>query len=216
MPTIPGSASQRTVSLMMLLAIAVFAAYPKTENVPLAQPLRNVPAQFGSWTAVRDTPVESDVLEVLKADDTLSRYYADSSQRAVHLLVVFFKSQSTGVAPHSPKNCLPGAGWTPSRSEIVRLPVDGGEPIEVNRYVIEKGNQRSVVLYWYQSAHRVVASEYWARLYTIFDAVRYRRSDTSMVRVVTGVEDDGVEAAEQRAARFAAAVFMPLKTYLPR
>lgn len=210
------SPSQRAVSLMLLVAIALYAAYPKAENVPLAQPLKNVPAQFGGWAMLRETPVESDVLEVLKADDTLSRYYAQSPAHPVHLLVVFFKSQSSGVAPHSPKNCLPGAGWTPSKSAIVQLPVSGASPIPVNQYLIEKGNQKSVVLYWYQSAHRVVASEYWARLYTILDSVRYRRSDTSMVRVVVAVDDDGVEAAERRAHQFVATFFTPLKNYLPR
>ncbi len=211
-PTTP----QKIVTLLLLAAIALFASIPKNEAVPLARPLKDVHAQFGDWRMVKETQIESEVLDVLKADDTLSRTYVRGPQESAHLLVVFFKSQSSGVAPHSPKNCLPGSGWVPSRNAIEMLDIPGREPISVNSYVVAKGPAKSVVMYWYQSPHHVAASEYWAKLYTIAESVRYRRSDTSMVRVTVSVRDEGVEAAEAQARDFIRAFFVPLREYLPR
>jgi len=208
---------EKIVTGLMLACIAVYAAYPKTERIPLAAPLKAIPISLGDWRMVNETPIEDQVLEVLKADDTLSRNYVGPGNQGAHLLVVFFKSQSTGVAPHSPKNCLPGSGWMRIQSGEVEITIPGtGERIEVNKYIVAKGPAKSVVLYWYQSAHRVVASEYWAKLYTIADSVRYRRSDTSMVRVVVPVRSESEAQGVETAVGFVQAAYPVLRSYLPR
>jgi EpsI family protein len=94
---------------------------------------------------------------------------------------------------------------------------DAPDPeIVVNRYVVQKGLDRQLVLYWYQSHGRVVASEYWGKFYLIRDAVRLNRTDGALVRVITPVGDDGDEArAEQTAIRFVKALFPVLGSYLP-
>ena len=123
---------------------------------------------------------------------------------------------------HSPLNCLPGAGWIPDRrsprSTITAL--DGASKttraIVVNRVVIEKGLDRQMVLYWYQSHGRVIASEYWGKIYTVVDAVRYNRTDAALIRVITPLGDQSSEeAAEARAVRFVQALFPQLSRYLP-
>jgi EpsI family protein len=122
--------------------------------------------------------------------------------------VAYFQSQRTGQMPHSPKNCLPGAGWMPSESRIVSMNVPGvAQPIEMNRYVVAKGEDRSVVLYWYQSRDRVIASEYRARFYTVADAIRYNRT--------VPVRGNQVEAAVATAQDFVAAFFLRLRQHLP-
>ena len=86
---------------------------------------------------------------------------------------------------------------------FTRGPIAGRpEPIEVNRYIVARRDQRSVVLYWYQAHNRVVASEYWGKIYTVIDSVRLRRSDGAMVRVtvpITGSEEKAVQAASELA-----------------
>src|SRR5437764_222725 len=77
----------------------------------------------------------------------------------VDLFVAFFKSHRARVTPHSPKVCLPGNGWTPESSTTISVKVPGEDsPISVNRYVVTHQEERSLVLYWYQNAHRVMAS----------------------------------------------------------
>jgi EpsI family protein len=90
--------------------------------------------------------------------------------------------------------------------------------MEVNRYVVRKGLDTQMILYWYQSHGRVIASEYWSRLFLIRDAVRLNRTDGSMVRVIAPVLPDaenGEAAAEQTAAQFIKSLFPLLNDYLP-
>src|SRR5512140_2979007 len=156
-----------------------------------------VQAAIGGWRLGQEGVIEKEVRDVLQADDLLSRTYVHAeSQNVASLFVAYFRSQRTGVAPHSPKNCLPGSGWVPSESSIVPIAVPGrAEPIPVNLYLVSKGDAQSVVLYWYQSRGRAVASEYSAKIYTVLDAIRFNRTDTALVRVVVPVTGGGQDAA---------------------
>ena len=161
------------------------------------------------------------MLKVLGVDDYLSRVYYRSDRAAVGLYMGYYASQRQGDTIHSPLNCLPGAGWEPlSQGRLTIANVDGrGNDITVNRYVVQKGLDRQLVLYWYQSHGRVVASEYTSKLYLIHDAIRLNRTDGSMVRVIApirhGATDDGA-AADQLAQAFVRVLFPPLPAYLPK
>ena len=205
------------LSLVLVAQALVFYAFSGMENVPTPRPLREAPAQFGNWTMASEGVIEQEVRDVLRADDIVSRIYAQSgSGRVASLFVAYFKSQRTGQAPHSPKNCLPGAGWVPSASEAVRIPVAGrAEPIQVNRYIVSKGDEKSVVIYWYQTRDRVIASEYEAKFYLVADSIRYHRSDTALVRVVTPVRNNDEEGATNAAVEFVQSFFAPLRQFLP-
>ena len=123
------------------------------------------PGSSDRWTMQQEGVVEKEIQDVLKADEFLTRSYVSvAAAKAAHFFVAYFHSQRTGQTPHSPKNCLPGSGWIPSVSDVIHIPFQGRtEPIETNRYVVAKGDQKSLVLYWYQSRDRVVASEYKAK-----------------------------------------------------
>jgi EpsI family protein len=204
------------LSILLLGEAALFYAYPKRELVPVMPPMQEAPRSAGGWRVTHEFPIETEVQELLKADDTLSRAYASPEGGNVSLFIALFKSQRAGVAPHSPKVCLPGSGWVPSESSTVALALAGWpEPVPANRYVVSRGENRSLVLYWYQSAARVVANEYAAKLYTVLDGLRYRRSDTSLVRVIVPLGADGTEAAQAQALQFLQAVYPGLRPYLP-
>ena len=207
----------RLLTALLLLQIAGFVAVSRRETVPMARPLDQFPSQLGAWSLVQEAEVDRETMEVLRADDVLSRTYADPAQgRAASLFVAYFKSQRTGQAPHSPKNCLPGSGWTPSESDVLAIPVVGRhQPILVNRYVVSKGEEKSVVLYWYQSRDRVIASEYRAKFYLVADAIRYNRTDTALVRVVVPVAGNETATATTTAEEFVQAFFMALRRHLP-
>lgn len=198
-------------------ALGAFLLANRTEYQPTPLPLTALASQLGPWKMVGEYPIEKEVQDVLQATDTLNRIYQDtSSPGGVSLFVAFFKSQRTGVAPHSPKNCLPGNGWVPERSEIVRYPVPGSaEGIEVNQYIVQKGDTKNVVVYWYQSHGRVVASEYKAKFFVLADAIAKNRSDTALVKVIAPVVNDDVPAALAHAQRFVASAFGPISQGLP-
>lgn len=106
------------------------------------------------------------------------------------------------------------------RRDRIQLPLvrDGGteEMVEINRLTIQKGLERQVVLYWYQSHNRIIASEYLGKIYTVLDAIRYNRTDAALVRIISPVISSGTEADSERAATdFAQAILPILGWYLP-
>jgi EpsI family protein len=205
------------LTVLLLVQAVVFYSISHGESVPITHPLAEFPRQVGDWQLAQEGVIEREVLDVLRADDTVSRVYMNADKtEAASFFVAYFKSQRTGQAPHSPKNCLPGAGWVPSRSGYLEVKVPGqAEPIEVNRYVVSRGDEKSVVLYWYQTSRRVIASEYKAKVWLVLDAIRYNRTDTAMVRVVVPGQRKTDEEATAIATQFIQALFQPLRQFLP-
>ena len=182
----------------------------------LPKKLADFPQMAGNWKGV-DVPLEEGVEEVLGATDLLSRIYVGPQERNnLGLFVAFFASQRKGGAIHSPKNCLPGAGWSVVSGNIIPISMPGyPEPVMVNRYVVQKGRDKQVVLYWYQSQGRIVASEYSAKMYLIWDAATRNRTDGALVRVVSPVIGGDETAALKRAVSFIQEIAPPLQSYLP-
>jgi EpsI family protein len=181
-------------ALFLVQGAAFYGIAGRVETLPSPPPLARFPSVIGEWHMLRDGVIEQDERDVLRADDYLTRQYAALGGKEASLFVAFFRSQRAGQTPHSPKNCLPGSGWTWSISDTIRANIRGrAQPIEINRYIVSKDAERAVVLYWYQSRDRVVASEYRAAAFTAWDALRYNRTDTELVRVVTPATQNGVD-----------------------
>jgi EpsI family protein len=210
-----GSRSMRVLSVALMVQAAVFFGFSRKEDVPNPRPLKEFTTSAGQWTLLQEGVIDRQTLEVLAADDTLSRQYVNRDRTvAAGLFVAFFKTQRTGQMPHSPKNCLPGAGWVPSESGKMTIQVSANQGIEVNRYLIARGEDRSLVIYWYQTRDRVIASEYKARVYLVADAIRYNRTDTALVRVTVPLRGD-LAQAEAAAVDFVKTFFGPLRQQLP-
>jgi EpsI family protein len=207
----------RILTLVLVVQAGLFYASSRAEIVPNIRPLRDFPRQLSGWTMAQEGYVDDETQAVLRADDTLTRTYRSPKfPLAPSLFVAFFKTQRTGKAPHSPKNCLPGSGWEREQEGYLDVTIPGlAEPIHVNRYLVAKGEEKSLVLYWYQTQNRVVASEYKAKIVTVEDAIRYNRTDTALVRVVVPVLGGNDAAAQQEAVDFVRSFFAPLRKYLP-
>jgi EpsI family protein len=204
------------LTVALLCQAGLFYGFSRTEAAPRPRPLTDFAAGDNGWRAIQDAQLDKETLDVLNADDILSRVYQNTAGTYADLFVAYFQTQRNGKAPHSPKNCLPGSGWQPSQAGIVDVTISGeAQPVRVNRYIVARGSNQSVVLYWYQSRNRVVASEYSAKIYTVMDAIRFNRTDTALVRVVVAVNNGDTEAAVQTATSFVQAFFEPLKHYLP-
>ena len=209
------STAARVVTALLILQTAFLYSAVRPEFLPPSRPLEGMPATLGGWQLAQTGVIEQEVLDVLKADDILNRVYTRSGQDAAGLFVAAFRSQRTGKAPHSPKNCLPGSGWVPLSSGEIAIDVGREAPISVNRYVVASGSQRSLVLYWYQSRDRVVANEYKAKFWVMADAIRLNRTDTALVRVIVPVVDRDEAKAEATASDFVRSFYSTLLTYLP-
>ena len=198
----------------LVLVGGIFATHsfrPK-DGAELQRPLREFPSAIG-FSHSEDRPFEAQVVRAIGADDYINRVYLGSTP-PVELYVGYYKDQRSGDRIHSPKNCLPGSGWEPVHSTRVQIGTEGGVPIFVNGYLVEQGTRRDMVLYWYQSHGRIVASEYWAKLLLISDGLKSRPTDGAMIRIWT-TANDGEASAQARAVEFAHSVYPKVDQFLP-
>jgi EpsI family protein len=174
--------------------------------------------KIGTWQG-RDLPeMDPQIMAVLGVDDYISRVYIHPELIPANLYVGYYQSQREGDTMHSPLNCLPGAGWNPMQRGHIKISVDSTSQIEINQIIIQKGMDKQVVLYWYQSHGRVIASEYWGKIYTVLDALRTNRTDAALVRVICSVSGSGSAAeisAEQSAQDLVKSLFPLLNQFLP-
>jgi EpsI family protein len=184
------------------------------ELIPTSEPLSQVPRQLDSRTAM-DVPIDQETLDVLGAGDFMSRLYVGDGP-PVGLFIGYFPSQRTGVTIHSPKHCLPGAGWVFESSQYVDLKDVDGKSHRVGEYIISNGESRQFVIYWYQAHGRSVANEYMAKVYMVADAMRMNRTDGALVRVITQIDaQDGLAGAKARAEQFTAQLAPMLPRFIP-
>ncbi len=180
--------------------------------LPLRRPLTaTVPARIDAFTS-RDLTLPEEERRAVAVSSYLLRLYtpaAAPAQDAASLYVGFYASQTEGKSIHSPKNCLPGAGWDVLASRTARVALATGAAITVNRYVLQKGTQRALVLYWYPGRGRVEASEYAVKWQLLVDSALKRRSDEALVRIIvpiTTTEADAFRVGSGLAAQIAPGV----------
>ncbi|HVS20863.1 MAG TPA: EpsI family protein [Pyrinomonadaceae bacterium] len=180
------------------------------------RPLKDFPAQLGAWRQVGgDFRFDEETEKVLRADDYISRNFESPDGRVASFYVGYYATQRNGATYHSPLNCLPGSGWTMSDgARITITPADGGAQFEANRYVVENGKDRALMVYWYQGRGRATASEYWGKIYTVMDSVRWRRSDGAMVRLMVPL-GNSEEEAQKAAVELASQAASQLPAFVP-
>lgn len=161
--------------------------------------LKDFPKQVGPWKQIGgDEQFDNQTLAVLRASDYLLRNYRGADGRVMNFYVGYYASQRDGATYHSPLNCLPGSGWVMNEPGKITITPKGRPSFVANRYLIQNGDHKELLIYWYQGRGRAVASEYWGKIYTVVDSVRMRRSDGAMVRITTPV--NGSETAALQAA----------------
>lgn len=204
------------VSALLLVTAGLLQARGRVELQPKAADLESVPFQLGDWQG-RPERISAEVREVLGNGHFLSRIYTSPVEQPVDLFIAYYSSQRSGDTIHSPKNCLPGSGWTPLESDRVWIEVAPNRSIRVNRYIVAQGMDRQLVMYWYQAHGRVTPSEYAAKFYLVSDSIRMNRSDGGMVRLVTPIlPNETLEQSQARAVRFARGLYPMLNNYIPK
>ena len=210
-----------TTRLLLLsacfLATAAYSAPAMgPERLPPRQPLSQVPVNLAQWQGYDEPRFPDEILATLGVDEYLNRTYYSRTEPPVSVYLGYYASQRQGDTIHSPMNCLPGAGWQPVTTRRVNVAIPGSAaPLKVNHVIIQRGVERHLVLYWYQSQGRVVASEYWSKFYMVWDAIRTNRSDGALVRVITPITSGDADAADRRAVAFVQELFPLLGRHLP-
>jgi len=205
------------LTIVILLIGAALNYYFSKPDISLPRKsLAEFPESLGDWTAVSDQKMDKQSLEILKVDDYFMRNYRNSKGEVIGLYIGYFKSQNETKGIHSPRQCLPGAGWVPVNTAVYQMAVAGHNPetVSVNKYVMGKGLDRQLYLFWYHGRGRIYASEYWNKIYLIWDGLSRKRTDGALVRVNNPVIGNTEDALKTQSDFIQ--LFLPLlKEYIP-
>ncbi len=183
------------------------------EAMVARQPLRQLPSTLGAWNS-QEQPLPERIVQAVGVNDYTNRIFFNQTELPIQLYVGYYASQRTGDTIHSPKNCLPGAGWEPVHSGYAPIALPSGRHIIVNEYVIQQGLNKQLVFYWYQGRGRVIASEYAGKFWMVADAISRNRTDGALVRLVTPMNDTE-DKARARLESFTQLVFPRLDELIP-
>ncbi len=213
-PTVVRWAPATLLAVGALFTVGIQGQRSLELRVPLAV---SVPGQIEGFQG-RDGSMSEAERQVVAVTSYLARTYvapgtSGGDSAVFSLYVGFYDRQTQGRTIHSPKNCLPGAGWEALASRTAQIATAVG-PVVVNRYLIQRAGQQALVLYWYQGRGRVEANEYRVKWDLLRDAALRRRSDEALVRVVVPITATQ-EQAFDLASRVAAAVVPGLAAALP-
>jgi exosortase D (VPLPA-CTERM-specific) len=205
-------------SVLIVAFIVSMLAVPRPEEIiPARATFVEFPMQIGEWQGKRDS-LDGIYIDQLKLDDYILADYANASGDSVNLYISWYNSQRKGEAVHSPRSCLPGGGWQMrdfSQRYLQGVSVEG-KPLRVNRTLIELGNQRQLVYYWFQQRGRVVTNEFAVKWYLFWDALTLHRTDGALVRIIIPLSATSkVADADRELTEFASRIAPDLPRFVP-
>ena len=189
----------------------------RSEISPARAEFTEFPMSLGEWQGKRGH-LEGIYLDYLKLDDHLVADYVKAQHGAINFYVAYYASQKKGESAHSPRTCIPGGGW--QIKEIAQKKIDdvsiNGAPLNVNRVIIQKGDARQLVYYWFQQRGRNITNEYLVKWYIFWDALTRNRTDGALVRLTAFVPSSrDLDEADKLLGDFTREVAVPLRDYVP-
>jgi len=210
--------NSRVVTVVVLLAgTALFLQARSEQFAPPTVALASFPLEVSHWVGT-DVPLLATDLKRLGPGNFLQRTYTNATAEGGDVdLYVAYLSNRSAFYHHLPQDCLAGSGWLPIDSRVTTLSLSADTPFPVNRYLIVRGEERQLVMFWYTAHGHREASETKMDFYLTLDSLRLNRTDNALIRINTELRDEEKpEDAERRLLAFAGEIDPLLKNYIPR
>ena len=206
--------SRSFIASALMILVALFTQFAtESKSIPPLRSLSQFPTTIGQWHG-RISYFDQKIYDILGVDDSFLCDYMSPNGEKVNLYIGYYSSQKEGELIHSPKNCMPGAGWNIIRTSLLQIEFPKVGPKKVIKLVLKKGTQRQVMLYWFQSRGRIISSEYWQKIYLVYDSIFKQRTDGSFVRLMAPVVK-GEEQTTRCLVAFAQELYPILDRYIP-
>ena len=211
--------NKRTIIVLVLFA-ATFLLNQSTDTVrelPIRKPLSKFPARIGEYEKVHSSNLTESVVSMLQVEDYVYYSYKAPNGLGISFYASYFSAVGVKGGYHSPRNCIPGGGWGISSIEPWTLDIGKSKSMKVTTHAmtIQRGDEEQIVLYWYQNRGRIIASEYWEKIYLVWDALTKRRRDGSFIRIMAYVPKGRKDEVMKDLKSFSEQTMLLLEDFLP-
>ncbi|MCG3110228.1 MAG: VPLPA-CTERM-specific exosortase XrtD [Candidatus Manganitrophus sp. SB1] len=213
----PPSTYLFSVALLVPVLFVSMQINAREEIVPSRESFTEFPMQVAAWSG-KPLVMEEAYRDALRFDDYLLADYQSPERVPINLYVAYYGSQKKGQSAHSPRTCIPGGGWEITSLRTIRIDGEGAAipPLWANRVLIQKGDQKQLVYYWFQQRGRILTNEYLVKFYLLWDAVTLNRTDGALVRLTAAISPGESESnVDDRLVGFARTVRPHLGRYIP-
>lgn len=194
------------------LLVTGLLAFAQARPRPLAHDFDRVPARLGAWRATEAAPPLPALLRSERPDAELARLYLRGERDAVWLSAAHYDRQVQGREVVSYRTDVLHEG-----AEVVRVDLEDGAGLEVNRFTLEADGERYAGIFWYVVAGEPTASRLAAKARTVWGTLRHRRADGALVVAVTRIgAAEAVAAAVARVDDLVREAAPALARVLPR
>lgn len=214
----PGSAMYAIVLLVASFVVLMKVVPGRAEIVPERTSFQDFPLRTGMWTGLKKG-IKVDYLNQLNFTDYILADFTSENGDQLSFYVAYYDSQRKGRSVHSPRACLPGDGWEMKHMESVTFDdvMSNGKPLTTNKVLIQKGDSRSVVYYWFDQRGRNITNEFAVKWYLFQDSLMRSRTDGSLVRLVVPLREGEAESSAFSVAEsFLREYESLLSDYVPR
>lgn len=204
------------ICILLITGYIVFFSLDRLQEVPILKSLDELPKNIGEWELADRIYLKDEIVDMLGVDEYAEAVYTSPGKPAIDLYISYFNVLKEGKQFHSPKNCLIGSGSYLESAEVIHIPLDdSGNTVPVSFMVLQKGDTKQLILYWFHCRGRVVSSEYMERIYRIFDAIFKKRTDGAFIRIVAHDNDRDIRDTREMLTKFSHEVIPLLDLYIP-
>jgi EpsI family protein len=198
----------------VIIAASLYLHLHRDLGVPINKPLDGFPVTVNQWRMTGESRLSDNVQNVLKATDVLLREYVNPQGERVTLYIGYHDGGQGSGEIHSPKHCLPGAGWLELSSG--RTTIDAaGDKLNLVRAVYQKGDSNELFMYWFQVRDKSISEEFSLKAAQIANSALHRRRDASFIRISVPFQSDEKKAVAV-GQRFVSDFLPTISLFLPK
>ncbi|MDF1545538.1 MAG: EpsI family protein [bacterium] len=174
--------------MIVLLSAGALVRYYQPESRTSVD-FSDFPLIAEEWQGVRET-VPEFVLELLQPEQIFSGNYRNDSGGEIHLLFDFFLNRQSFGGPHSPRNCLPGGGWSIDsvREQTIELP---GRTVQAGRFSLSFEQKQYLMDFWYVTNYGETFSDYKFKLYSMLSSLTFQPREVAFIRMIASDTEKG-------------------------
>jgi len=206
-----------SIGVIFLALMANTILPERQENIPQRKTFNQFPHKINMWESHRKA-MEAQFINALKFEDYLLANYT-SDQGALELYIAYYESQRKGESAHSPRSCLPGAGWRITDRRPVTLAYDyrgNDQKINLSRMLVQQGDNRFLMYYWFKQRDRHITNEYLVKWFLFWDGLTRNRTDGALIRVMYPIPKGyDVQTADDTVQSFLRDTLPLLPDYVP-
>jgi len=161
---------------------------------------------IAGYEALRAIDLNDKAVDMLKLDDYAFIDYEERG-RKINLYIGYYYTANKAYASHSPLICYPSQGWEISGKPAKRTLAVGAHTVNYEVIATSYGEQKELVLYWYQTHARTSTQVYRNKIDMAYNKLMKKNEQHAFVRISVPFAGSTQEEAEKAGTDFLRAFF---------